>query len=348
MWRAVGLVLVGTTATSGHPASILCNATPGAVYPPLVGEYEATPVETSVYDLHGVQAQHRNQNRNQHRYRNRRASETIRRRYVVSGLDFDDGEVAVTTQQRRAIYDAYRFMMRAYNLDDDEDVPITVRIATSATIPAGSVVGSWTPAEIVLYMNAITSVDMLFAITIHELLHDFAFSYVTDGGSSFQDRTDDTTLVHNGTSVDACFETTGGSVPTIYTDITQAHWWNDRYPFASDVMEPVLPTNGVSISPCTLAAVVDTRPTWSTMTCVTTVDCGFNYTCYHIGDHLGKLCLALKPTSTAATRNSHQYPVFTAYIYTVMILFMVLYQCGKLPQNKHSMLATLLVDPIRE
>ena len=112
-------------------------------------------------------------------------------------------------------------------------------------------------------------------------------------------------------------------------------------------MEPVLPSSNIEISPCTLAAVVDTRPTWSTLTCRTTEDCLFNYTCYNIGAHLGNLCLEVKPTSLIEDTNKpQQYPVFTTYLYIIMIIFSILYQCASMPQNKQSMLAHLLVDPL--
>ena len=120
-------------------------------------------------------------------------------------LDLDDSEAPVTTTERRIIYDAHRYMMLAYNLNDPAETQHTIRIRTTAEIPDDSRVGMWNGVEIVLYMNVIHSLDLLFLITVHEYLHDLAFSYVDVGHGSFQDRTNDTTLQHRGPHVDECF-----------------------------------------------------------------------------------------------------------------------------------------------
>lgn len=314
--------------------TLACNATPGAVYNPISRDFFAPPIAVPHDD---------NNEDDVSVVRHRRTTDT--RRYAVNGLVLDDSPYRLTSLQRRTIYDAHRFLMVAYNLDSASETPHSFSVQTSNVVPSTSMVGLWSSGQITLFVRAIPSIDMLFVVTLHEFLHDLAFSNVNVGAGSFQDRTNDTTFQHHGSAVDSCFRLRGQS-HTIYTDVYESHWKLDTNPFSTDVMEPVVPFGSVQISPCTLAVVIDTRPTWSLMTCRNSADCRFNYTCYSLGRYLGKMCLDLPPVSGASVANQDRLPSFTLYFYVVIILFCVLYQCSSMPSNKHSRLRALLIKPL--
>jgi hypothetical protein len=322
------LLVAVVLAAVSKSKTIPCTAVPMATYPPLVHEYEMEPTAVTLIS---------------HNNRERREVSDFVRRFPLGSLDIAEDEVALSSAQRRTIHHAYQYIILLYNLDDNTTEPHTFHITTSATIPPDNRVGEWNGITITLFLNVITSIDMLFTITLHEMFHSLAFGTVDVGNGSFTSRSDGDQ--HTGANVLSCLNKTRSYTDNVYTDATRAHWKDNTDPFTFDVMEPVLPTNGVDISPCTIAAVIDTRPTWTSLSCTDDTDCPTtNHTCASLGKHLGNVCLILGASSNITLPHATQYPQFTAFVYTLIVFFVGLKQCVRLPQHKHGVLAHIL-DP---
>lgn len=324
-WLRVFLVLHFVVIVV-NAVSIHCRSDPKTVYPTIQHNYGR------LRPVHHLSSKSR-----------RSFDDTFVRKWAIGSLTINETAYALSTLQRLAIANAYRFLILAYNLDDANEQPHSFSVVISTEIPSNNNVGLWDGTHVTLYINAIRSNDMLFFVALHEFLHSLAFGSVDVGYGSFATRTNSTTFVHNGPLVTACLSQRNSYTGVVYTDNTLAHWANDVTPFGNDVMEPILPSSNVPVSMCTLAAVIDTRPTWSSLVCQTTTECPSNYTCYNIGSvYLPSLCLPTFNESSAAHGDLIQYPVVTPFVYITTILFVVLWQYAHFPENTESLLGKLL------
>jgi hypothetical protein len=226
-----------------------CEADPALTYAPFVRAYDALSTGTVAPELE-----------------TRRRSVQAPRRWALETLTI----VGETTHlQRHVISQAFQYTSLLYTAD----APESVVVSTQEPVPPGAVVGWFNGTTVAIFLSRIGgNDDLLFMVTVHEILHQLAFGGVDVGHGSFSDRS--VNQVYTGTTVTSCL----GSSPR--TDPSKAHWANDVAPFDADIMEPVLPSGSkVALARCSAAAVIDTRPTWALMACTLDAQCGTEMVC---------------------------------------------------------------------
>lgn len=239
----------------------------------------------------------------------------------------------VSTQQYRAIARAYRHVRALFDIPVTEspvDLTIIANVSGPESNTSYTTVGSWDGTYIYVYLDAIarssSPLDQLYMVVIHEILHALAFTNTDYGSGSFSSRSGPE-FVYTGTEVAEC---TDGA--TVRTDDTRAHWSQTDAWFAGDIQTPVL-SGSARISPCTAAAVIESRATWVSRACNGPADCpSGNQTCVPIGNGLGGQCLEVlaEPVSTVhgALDGVSQFPAFAPFITGVIVFFRLLALCA--------------------
>jgi len=289
-----------------------CRADLNGVYPAVVTEYSNA--------VHSMVERRRPHNR-------RRSLETEQIRYFpFSELNFV-GHPGVN--DKKIIQQAWQYASMLYTVNET-DTPLSLTLITNATPPAQypTVIGMYDGTDVYIYVSRITSNDMLFLVTIHELFHWLAFYSVDVGHGSFVTRTSPE-KVYNGPRVGPCVNNV-----TVRTDDFVAHWRNDEAPFIHDVMEPILPSSGdAQISVCTTMVVVETRTNWTLMSCNSDPECPVNHSCVGTQPHLAGTCIhtnsIILVESEPAKAPIRQFPKLTAFIFGVFTALNLVAQCAR-------------------
>ena len=291
-----------------------CSSTPGGTYPAVVEAYRVGVRNASTRPVI---------HRTVHRGR-RELGDAPVRNFPFSELNFVGSP---GTRRRKIIQHAWQYTSALFTTDDDSLPPLT--LVTNATPPADSpaVIGQFDGDVVYIYVDRVDGDDMLFLVTVHELFHWLAFYDVDVGAGSFVDRTSPEN-VYSGPRVGPCVNNV-----TVYTDAAVAHWRNDADPFSSDVMEPILPANGdAQISVCTSAAVVETRTSWTLMSCDSTAQCPVDHVCVAPSAHIAGVCIHVDAIvlveSEPPKAPIQQFPKLTAFIFGVFTAFSVISQCA--------------------
>lgn len=236
--------------------------------------------------------------------RRRSADNCVTRVFPLGDLTLNI--VNINPWQYNAITAAFQYMMLMYCLPTDEN-PIDLTIVTDDPEPSDSaVIGMWNGVYIALYVNRISSLDMLFLVTVHEILHALTFNCEGAGGDSFCD------LAPNQKYLGSTVVNVMGT-SEIYTDTQRVHWQNDRDPFSFDVMEPILTADNVQVSRGTISATKDIRSTWTVLACDSADNCPepfSNWACVNAGSNLAGYCV-LKTNLIAPRPDPAQYRAYT-------------------------------------
>jgi hypothetical protein len=218
-----------------------------------------------------------------------------RRSDVQYSFPFADYVVVGPLGARQALVvaSAHRWLSLLYRIPLDEP-QVTFVISTVETA-ADSVLGWFNGTTIALLVDRIgANDDLLFVVTVHEMLHQLAFGLTPFTAAVTPEHQ------YTGAAVADCV----GPNTSVHVDDTRAHWADGVAPFSDDVMEPFI-HSGARLSRCTAAAVIDVHPGWKLLACTSSEHCEHGE-CTGSTPHLVGYCstggvLAPKPaTATSA------------------------------------------------
>lgn len=205
----------------------------------------------------------------------------------------------ITPSQLHIIGIAYKFFIMVYKADDD--VLETVTIRGRDDNPDKNVLGVAEPYinRITMYVDVIPGPDVFLIVLLHEFMHLFGFStQASPGATSFYDRSDPMTLLYNSPTIRDCLATRYGGptnqLPSV--DPARVHWNNSNHPVRHDLMLPYISFKETATSICTIQAVLESRPGWTSKLCDTDADCAVGVTsCRPVGTHWISTCQNPRP-----------------------------------------------------
>ena len=157
---------------------------------------------------------------------------------------------------------------------------------------------------------------------VHEIYHACAFSSTGYGSGSFISRVVNNNT-YNGTRVQSCANRTN-----ILTDDAQVHWsQNDGYFGPTDIQTPIIDAE-FTWSKCTSEAVLESRSTWTSIACDTSLDCPPGDKCYTFGSNLGGFCYSGSlPQTGAPVQHPPQFPAFSAFVFFGCVFLNIFKTC---------------------
>lgn len=168
---------------------------------------------------------------------------------------------------------------------------------------------------ITLYTKHIPNVDAIVLVTIHEMFHLFGFSTAREENAlSFADRANAFTLDYNSSLMQQC---TGKRVH-VHRDAR--HWnYSDAY-FNDDTMLAYIDFGKTATTPCTVQAVLESRPSWSHHLCSSDAACSNGNVCRLIGRHWIRVCHAPEVVVHPEFEPENVITNMLAYAFAVWIL----------------------------
>lgn len=216
------------------------------------------------------------------------ASRTQRQRRSIETPPIGDltfNTTYLTDEHVHTVGLAYKFFAMVYT---GQSVDIHVQ-GSPLQVPTekGWLLGTASTTTITLHTRSIPNADAILLVTLHEMFHVFGFSNEREGGAlSFTERSNPFTLEYNSAPMELC---TGGRIH-VHRDLS--HWNKSSAYFNDDLMLSYIDFSKSAISPCTVKAVLESRPSWSHHMCSADTECTGTDVCRRIGRHWFSVCHA--------------------------------------------------------
>jgi len=250
----------------------------------------------------------------------------------------------LTAVQHYVVGLAYRLMALLFQTEDGSVLHITIQ-TKNGTLPGvgGGVVlgtaamsmnGGESFGVITLYTDHLedgtgaTNANGMLAVLMHELFHVSGFGPLSGPGAiSFTERSNDLTLEYNSTDVAACASPDRDEKqhPYVRVDKALAHWAESATVLANDLMQPTIDFLRVVLSRCTLVAIQESRPLWTTGACTRDSDCTRGQRCGYIGKRWGSVCVP--PLAVDDGAKPTDVHVFASIVFVLSFFFICFALC---------------------